>query len=84
MTCRELIEFLLDYMEGELPAEQRRLFEQHIQICQDCADYIDSYRQTIELSRDAFNSSDKEIPADVPDELVAAILAARGGSGESD
>ena len=84
MTCRELIEFLLDYVEGELPAEQRRLFEQHIEICPDCAAYLDSYRQTIKLSRDAFNRSDEELPADVPDELVAAILAARGDSREND
>ena len=30
MTCRELVEFLADYLAGDLPAEVRRVFEAHL------------------------------------------------------
>ena len=77
MTCRELIEFLADYLSGELPAEERRLFEEHLAECPDCVAYLETYEATIRLGRDAFSSVQDPGCADAPEELVAAILAAR-------
>ena len=76
MTCRELIEFLEEYLEGELTPSQRRSFEAHIDECLECKSYLDSYRQTIRLSKSAL-SPDDSIPAGVPEDLVKAILASR-------
>jgi anti-sigma factor RsiW len=76
LTCQELIDFLAAYLDGELEAEARAGFERHLSLCPPCVDYLASYRQTVRLGKQACGP-EAELPADVPDELVAAILAAR-------
>lgn len=77
LTCRELIEFLDDYVAGNQPAEVRRHFEDHMKCCASCHDYLRTYRDTINISRAALNKSDAPVPTSVPNGLVEAILAAR-------
>ncbi len=77
MTCRDFIEFLWRYLSGELPADQRAEFEQHLGICPDCVAYLHSYKQTVLMGREAFEDLDAQVPTDVPEELVWAILASR-------
>lgn len=77
MTCRELTDFLADYLDGELPDRRREVFEQHLAECSDCRRYLDSYRRTIELGKAAFAVEDDLIPRDIPPALVQAVLAAR-------
>ena len=79
MTCRELVEFLMAYIDGELPEADRRTFEAHLSDCAQCAAYLRSYRETVRLGRAAFADPDEPVPPDVPEQLVQAILAARGG-----
>ena len=76
LTCRELIDFLAAYLDGELAAETRAAFELHLSLCPDCVDYLASYRGTIRLGRRACEP-EAELPANVPSELIDAILAAR-------
>jgi anti-sigma factor RsiW len=76
LTCRELIDFLAAYLEGELAPEARAAFEAHLSLCPDCVDYLASYRETIRLGKRACEP-DAELSADVPRELVDAILATR-------
>lgn len=80
MTCQELIEFLLDYLEGDLSAAERRRFDEHLAICPQCVAYLDSYRQTVALGRDACRDPQDD-PSELPEELVEAILAARRAGG---
>jgi len=78
MTCRELIDFLMQYLDGELPAERRDVFDAHLSICDACRRYLDTYREAIALGRDACaGAPDAPVGADVPEALVQAILAAR-------
>jgi anti-sigma factor RsiW len=77
LSCRELIEFLADYLDGELSAAQRVAFEAHLAVCPYCVDYLASYRETIHLGRRAL-AAEAEVLEEVPAQLVAAILAARG------
>ena len=77
MTCREFAEFILDYLSGDLPADETRLFERHLQRCPHCPEYLRQYKATVEAGRAAFAEEDTELPADVPEDLVRAILAAR-------
>ncbi len=51
MTCRELIERLLDYVEGAAAPDA---FEQHLAGCSSCRAYVDSYLKTIRVARGAF------------------------------
>ncbi len=81
MTCEEFIEFLLDYDEGRLPPDVQARFDEHLSICPDCVNYLASYRATIALGKSAFADPKGPLPADVPEELVQAILALRSAAG---
>ncbi len=76
-TCRELVEFLLDYLEEELPQPQREEFERHLQACPPCIAYLETYKQTVQLGKTVCREPDGPVPDDVPEQLVQAILAAR-------
>jgi anti-sigma factor RsiW len=77
ITCREFDEFIVDYVDGVLPERSRRVFENHLRICPMCRAYLDGYRRTMALGRAALGAASEPVPADVPDDLVKAILAAR-------
>lgn len=78
MTCRELIEFLIEYTDGHLAPEVRAEFDQHLRACASCVAYLATYRKTIELARSSMcDDADSPVPASVPRDLVAAILSAR-------
>jgi anti-sigma factor RsiW len=77
MTCREVTEFLTDYLSGELPSDQRAVFDEHLRECPQCVAYVKSYRETVKLGTAAFSNPDDRVPDEVPEELVQAILAAR-------
>ena len=77
MKCREFAEFIADYLSGELEAEPRAAFDRHLSRCGNCRAYLSNYRQTIALGRSAFADDDAEVPVDVPEDLVKAILASR-------
>ncbi len=79
MTCKEMVDFLMAYLDAELPAEQRAHFEAHLADCPPCEVYLDTYRRTVELGKSICRDcgEDAPIPEDVPEALVAAILSAR-------
>jgi anti-sigma factor RsiW len=78
MNCREFTEFLHEYLFGNLPAEERAEFDKHLAECPWCIAYLDSYKKTILLEKDAFSTSGNgSPPADAPEELIQAILRAR-------
>lgn len=77
MTCREFADFMADYLSGELPAESRQQFERHLQLCENCRKYLTGYEESVKLGKRAFEDEDAAVPADVPEELVKAILASR-------
>lgn len=78
MTCREFIDFIMSYLDGELPGEQREPFEHHLALCPACDRYLRQYKATVVAGKAAFASPEAEVPADVPEELIAAILHSRG------
>lgn len=75
LTCKDLIEFLAAYLEGELSARERSIFEGHLEICEACRDYLATYQKTIELAKESAES-DQSLPAP-PEELLRAILKSR-------
>ena len=77
MTCREFASFISDFLVGELPRADRLQFERHLAACPNCERYLAQYRETIAAGRAAFADPDGELPPEVPEELVRAILAAR-------
>jgi anti-sigma factor RsiW len=77
VTCREFVEFLMAYLDGELPTGQRSTFERHMGDCPACVRYLETYRETLRLERELCREADGSPPDDVPEGLVRAILAAR-------
>lgn len=77
MTCRELVEFLSDYLSEELPPPVRGAFEEHIRECEDCERYLEGFAATVELAKGCFEDPDAPLPSEVPAEIVAAVLNAR-------
>ena len=77
MTCREFADFMADYLSDELSSDSRTQFEHHLSLCANCRTYLKSYEETVRLGKRAFDDEDAALPADVPEDLVKAILGAR-------
>lgn len=77
MTCREFADFMMDYITGQLPADSRALFERHLARCPKCPKYFEQYKATLAAGKAAFNCPDDEVPSDVPEDLIRAILAVK-------
>jgi anti-sigma factor RsiW len=76
LTCRDLIEFLAGYLDGELDPACRERFDSHLAICPDCRRYLETYRETARIASVAYED-DGAPPPEVPEPLIRAILAAR-------
>ena len=70
-TCQQLIDFLDDYVAGELPPDRIEGFEYHLARCPSCVAYVASYRETIRVTQHLSALEIEDIPAD----LLTAILA---------
>ena len=80
MTCREFVDFLIDYDTGEISEAQRVAFDEHMVLCPPCVAYVETYRQTVALGKSACQDPAESLPDDVPEALIQAILAARAQS----
>jgi anti-sigma factor RsiW len=49
VTCDEFVELVTAYLDGTLPEDQRRAFDEHMELCPGCDRYLAQYRTTIDL-----------------------------------
>lgn len=77
LTCRQVEQFLLDYLEGQISLWTWLKFRYHLWLCDDCRKYLQDYRNAVALGRRIFDKPDDEASGKVPDEIIAAILKAR-------
>ena len=49
MNCQTFVELVTAYLEGQLPAEDRVAFEEHMRLCPGCDRYLEQFRTTISL-----------------------------------
>ncbi len=78
ITCKECIEFLDDYIAGDVSPAALENFEKHLALCPPCRDFIESYRKTIEETRCACSEPDEQVGCDdVPPTLISAIIESR-------
>jgi anti-sigma factor RsiW len=47
LTCKELVEVITDYVEGAMPDDDRRRFDDHLAVCPGCQTYVEQMRTTI-------------------------------------
>ena len=79
ITCREFEEFVLCYLDGELPARQATIFEWHLRICRECREYLAAYKRTIELGNAVLAPAHEAVLKNVPEDLIRAVLDSREG-----
>lgn len=78
MTCRELVEFLMDYIDNDLDPKIREVFDRHLKVCPSCVAYLQTYVQTIAMGRAAAQHDESSGACEsVPEELVQAIMSAK-------
>lgn len=76
ISCQQLVEFCLEYLEGALPDDERVGFRRHLAQCPDCVTFFDTYQKTPELSRQALAA---QIPMSVRDAVRSFLQSRRGG-----
>lgn len=69
LTCRDVNDFLVDYLEEGLDDQVRDRFESHLEQCPKCTSCLDEYRSLVKLIHEA-----DEVPRP-PDLLVDYTLA---------
>ena len=47
MACNELVDVITEYLEGTLPAADRRRFEAHLRDCPFCTTYVEQMLATV-------------------------------------
>jgi len=77
MSCRELEDIILAYLDGDLPDERVLAIELHLIVCRECRDHLAAYRTTIAITSRLYKGPDRPVPDDVPEDLVSASLAPR-------
>jgi anti-sigma factor RsiW len=75
LTCRQIIDFVQAFLDGDLPPREQTIFELHLTICPDCVNYLRSYQTTLVIAKLAAEDESELDP--IPEGLIKAILAAR-------
>jgi anti-sigma factor RsiW len=70
LTCAELVELVTDYLEGALPPSERSRFEQHLDGCTGCRNYLEQMRTTVRL---VGRLTEDDVPAAAKNDLLAAF-----------
>jgi Putative zinc-finger len=76
ISCKEFDDFIVGFLEKTLPLHQRIAFRAHLAACSICRRYLKQYRKTMSVAKTALVDN-VALPAEVPEALVQAILAAR-------
>jgi anti-sigma factor RsiW len=77
-TCKDSIELLQAYLDGELPAEEQLRLESHLGDCTPCEEFLATYRETPKLCREALQ---QRMPKEIASRLTAFLRGAIGGDG---
>jgi anti-sigma factor RsiW len=70
IVCMTGVELLMDYLDDVLPDEVRAAIEEHVTSCPRCTAFVESYRQTPRILRDATAAA---LPADLEASLQAFL-----------
>jgi anti-sigma factor RsiW len=47
LSCEQFVELVTDYLEGAMPPEDARRFDEHAATCPGCDVYLDQIRETV-------------------------------------
>jgi anti-sigma factor RsiW len=52
-TCKDSINLLLEYLDGEMPPEEARHLKEHLTGCKPCEEFLSTYKATPGLCKRA-------------------------------
>lgn len=70
MPCQELVEVITDYLEGTLPERDRIRFEEHLELCEACREYVAQFERTMRVMETV---REEDLDPDVRRGLVEAF-----------
>ena len=80
LSCQELVELVTAYFEGALTPDERRRFDEHLDMCSGCRAYVAQMRTTIEL---VGTLRVEHVSPEAEDALLAAFRSWKsGGAGD--
>jgi anti-sigma factor RsiW len=68
LTCQDVVGMLVDYLESALRPAAVAAFDAHLDECQECVAYVNTYKKTRELTGRAGR-------AEMPEEMRARLRA---------
>jgi anti-sigma factor RsiW len=71
IACISGVELLMDFLEGVLSADVHAALEEHVAGCPRCAAFVESYRATPRILREATITA--TLPADIEASLKAFL-----------
>jgi anti-sigma factor (TIGR02949 family) len=75
LACIEEVELITDYLEGALPPEQVRRFEQHLDTCPSCTEYLEQMRAVTGSLR---GLREQSLPAELRERIMRNARRPRG------
>ena len=72
LSCREIVELVTDYLEGDLDAEAENALEVHLGVCPGCARYVEQIRETVSTVGDVRSD---DLSAEAQADLFEAFRA---------
>lgn len=70
MSCQEVVNLLIDYIERDLGQSDERLVDKHLNDCPHCHEFVRQYRKTSVICREELA---RRMPADLETRLLAAL-----------
>ena len=70
MKCREVVDLLSDYIEGNLSDTEIAAIRKHLEGCANCKTFFDSLKTTVRLTK---RIEPEEVPSDVVDRLQSFL-----------
>ncbi|MEK9627930.1 MAG: zf-HC2 domain-containing protein [Nitrospinota bacterium] len=71
ICCKECLDLLYDYIDGNLDQETTKTLEEHFEECPPCLAFLNTYKSTTNVCRE--NLSEAGIPDVVRDTLLKVI-----------
>lgn len=78
-TCKDAIDLLGAYLDGELEEKVKAALEEHLGACTPCVEFVATYRQTPALCKKALEA---KMPKDLADSLKAFLRKHTEAGGE--
>ena len=67
-TCKQITDLVFNYVHGRLASSLKRDFEQHLRICPDCVNFLNTYRKTVQATKSV-------VPEEIPPKVRTNILS---------